>query len=84
MKRDFAEAIQAEMDNEVQGYHFGKKRKMMPEGCSVEFFSLELEKYTKEFHSHLSNNSKQKTATSFENMKNVLQDLRERRMLHEK
>jgi hypothetical protein len=35
MKRDFAEAIQAEMDNEVQGDHFGKIRKMMLEGRYV-------------------------------------------------
>jgi hypothetical protein len=83
MKRDFAEAIQAEMDNEVQGDHFGKIRKMMLEGCSVEFFSLELEKYTKEFHSHLSDDCKQNAATSFENMKNVLQNLRERGVLEE-
>jgi hypothetical protein len=83
MKRDFAEAIQAEMDNEVQGDHFGKIRKMMLEGCSVEFFSRELEKYTKEFHSHLSDDCKQNAATSYENMKNVLQDLRERGVLHE-
>jgi hypothetical protein len=83
MKRDFAEAIQAEMDNEVQGDHFGKIRKMMLEGCSVEFFSLELDKHTKEFHSHLSDDCKQNAATSFENMKNVLHDLRERGVLRE-
>lgn len=52
MKRDFAEAIQAEMDNEVQGDHFGKIQKMMLEGCSVEYFSTDLGKFTKEFHSH--------------------------------
>jgi hypothetical protein len=82
-KRDFAEAIQAEMDNEVQGDHFGKIRKMMLEGCSVEFFSAELGKFTKEFHSHLSDDCKQNAATSFENMRNVLQGLKERGLLHE-
>jgi hypothetical protein len=82
-KRDFAEAIQAEMDNEVQGDHFGKIRKMMLEGCSVEYFSAELGKFTKEFHSHLSDDCKQNAATSFENMRNVLQNLRERGLLHE-
>jgi hypothetical protein len=44
MKQDFAEAIQAEMDNEVQGDHFRKTRKMMLEGCSIEFFSAKLKK----------------------------------------
>jgi hypothetical protein len=83
MKRDFAEAIQAAMDNEVQGDHFGKIRKMMLEGCSVEYFSLQLEKFTKEFHSHLSDDCKQNAATSFENMKNVLQNLKERGVLKE-
>ncbi len=82
-KRDFAEAIQAEMDNEVQGDHFGKIRKMMLEGCSVEYFSAELGKFTKEFHSHLSDDCKQNAATSFQNMRNVLQGLRERGLLHE-
>ena len=46
-KQDFAEAIQAEMDNEVQGDHFGKIRKMMLEGCSVEYFCAKLGKFTK-------------------------------------
>jgi hypothetical protein len=68
MKRYFAEAIQAEMDNKVQGGHFGKIRKMMLEGRSVEFFSAELKTFTKEFHSHLSDNCKQNAVTSFENM----------------
>ena len=83
MKRDFAEAIKAEMDNEVQGDHFGKIRKMMLEGCSVEYLSAELQKFTKEFHSHLSDDCKQNAATSFENMRNVLQGLRERGVLKE-
>jgi hypothetical protein len=83
MKRDFAEAIQAEMDNEVQGDHFGKIRKMMLEGCSVEYLSAELEKFTKEFHSHLSDDCKQNAATSFENMRNVLKGLSERGILKE-
>jgi len=46
-KRDFAEAIQAEMFNEVQADHFGKIRKMILEGSCIEFFSATLGKFTK-------------------------------------
>ena len=62
-KRDFAEAIKAEMNNEVQGDHFGKTRKMILEGCTVEFYSQELEKHTKEYHGHLLDDCKQNAAS---------------------
>ena len=82
-KRDFAEAIQAAMHNEVQGDHFGKIRKMILEGCCVEYFLEALGKLTKEFHSHLSDDAGQSAATSFENMYIVLLGLKENGLLHE-
>lgn len=82
-KRDFAEAIQAAMHNEVQGDHFGKIRKMILEGSCVEYFSEVLGKLTKEFHSHLSDDAAQCAATSFENMYVVLNHLKEKGLLHE-
>ncbi len=82
-KRDFAEAIQAAMHNEVQGDHFGKIRKMILEGSCVEYFSAALGKLTKEFHSHLSDDAAQCAATSFENMYVVLNRLKEKGLLHE-
>jgi hypothetical protein len=82
-KRDFAEAIQAAMHNEVQGDHFGKIRKMILEGSCVEYFSAALGKLTKEFHSHLSDDAAQCAATSFENMYVVLERLKEKGLLHE-
>jgi hypothetical protein len=48
-KRDFAEAIQAEMFKEVLGDHFGKISKMILEGSCKQFFSATLGKFTKEF-----------------------------------
>jgi hypothetical protein len=67
-KRDFVEAIQAAMYNEVQGDHFGKIRKMILEGCCVEYYSQALGKLTKGFHSHLSDDAGQSDAMSFGNM----------------
>jgi hypothetical protein len=82
-KRDFAEAIQAEMFNEVQGDHFGKIRKMILEGSCIEFFSVVLGKFTKEFHAHLSDDAEQSAATSYENMYTVLDGLKKKGLLHE-
>jgi hypothetical protein len=83
MKRDFAEAIQGKMDNEVQGDNFGEIRKMMLEGCSVGFFVLKLDEYMKEFQTNLLDDCKENVVTSFKNMKKVLEYLRERGVLHE-
>ena len=82
-KRDFAEAIQAAMHNEVQGDHFGKIRKMILEGGCYEYFLEVLGKLTKEFHSHLSDDAAQCAATSFENMYVVLNHFKEKGLLHE-
>ena len=66
-RRDYAEAIQEEMDHEIQSSHFRAKRTLSIEGCVVESYETETMR-KKEFHSHFSDDCTQNAATTYQNM----------------
>ena len=80
-KRDYAEAIEAKMNKEIQGDHFGEQGRIKLEGATAQFhlyptnMNEEADSFNKHYFAHFSDDADQCAATSYENFYVQLLDL---------
>ena len=61
--RDYAERLSEHFNLEIQSDHFRNGRSLSIEGCNIEFIDESFNAQS-EFHSHLSDNSRQDSSTT--------------------
>jgi len=85
-ERDYAERLKKEMDNELQSDHFGDSISLSIEGCSLKYHLPNSINQTTDrtaqigldFHSHMSDYSKQNAASTYEHMVAMFDSLKKR------
>ena len=74
--RDYAERLSAHLNLEVQSDHFGNGRSLSIEGNNLQYIDEDHEEHS-EFHSHLSDDSRQDSSTSHSHMTSMLNELKQ-------
>ena len=72
--RDYAEHLSAHFNLEVQSDHFGNGRSLSIEGCNIQYIDEDHEEHS-EFHSHLSDDSRQDASTTHAHIISMLNEL---------
>ena len=73
--RDYAERLSAHFNLEVQSDHFGNGRSLSIEGNNLQYIDENHEEHS-EFHSHLSDDSRQDASTTHAHMTSMLEELK--------
>ena len=73
--RDYAERLSANFDLEIQSDHFGNRRLLSIEGCSVKVYMYN-SIYRLQFHSHFSRDSIQDASTTNAHMMKMINKLK--------
>ena len=74
--RDYAERLSAHFNLEIQSDHFGNGRSLSIEGCNIQYIDEDHEKNS-EFHSYLSDDSRQDASTIHAHMISILNELQQ-------
>ena len=73
--RDYAERLSAHFNLEVQSDHFGNDRSLSIEGTNLQYIDDDHDEHS-EFHSHLSDDSRQDATTTHTYMISMLNELK--------
>ena len=73
--RDYAERLSVHFNLEVQSDHFGNGRSLSIEGNNLQYIDEDHEENS-EFHSHLSDDSRQDASTTHAHMTSMLNELK--------
>ena len=73
--RDYAERLSAHFNLEIQSDHFGNGRSLSIEGNNLQYIDEDHEEHS-EFHSHLSDDSRQDASTTHAHMTSMLNELK--------
>ena len=72
--RDYAERLSAHSDLEIQSDYFGNGRSLSIEGFNIQYIDEDHEEHS-EFHSHLSDDSRQDVPTTHAHLISMLNEL---------
>ena len=72
--RDYVERLSIHFNLEIQSDHFGNGRSLSIEGNNIQYIDEDDEEHS-EFHSHLSNDSRQDASTTHAHMISMLNEL---------
>ena len=72
--RDYVERLSVHFNLEIQSDHFGNGRSLSIEGCNIQYIDEDHEEHS-EFHSHLSDDSRQDASTTHAHMISMLNEL---------